>query len=233
VLPGIGHGVQEWMGQIGARQRSPMTALDEVVTALKRLLAGETVTTDGTFVRLRDVALAAPPSQVPPVLVGVQGKKSMGVAGRVADGLILAEPATPADVRAGLTAAGRSTDAGDFALVTFSMLCVHPDRTEARRQMAPWLAGLLDQHRPALADWPFIGDLRALYAKAGADGLVGMPDDWWRQVGPIGTVDDAVAHVDELRRAGATAVAFFPTADVDIARRQIDDVLAIVAASAH
>jgi hypothetical protein len=60
-----------------------------------------------------------------------------------------------------------------------------------------------------------------------------MPDDWWRQVGPIGTVDDAVAHVDELRRAGATAVAVFPTADVDNARRQIDDVLAIVAASAH
>jgi len=239
VLPGIGHGVQHWMGQIGARQRSPMTALDEVVTAVKRLLGGEQVTVDGSFVRLRDVQLAAPPADPPPVLVGVQGKKSMGVAGRVADGLILAEPATPADVRAGLAAAGRTTRAADpdstddFTLVAFSNLCVRADRRDARREMAPWLGSILDQQRPALSDWPFIDDLRALYRADGVDGLAGMPDDWWGQVGPIGTLDDALAHVDALRAAGATAVAFFPPADVDIARRQLDDVLAVVSASAR
>ena len=43
-LPGIGHGVQEWMGQMGVRPRSPLTALEEVTVAVNRLLAGEDVT---------------------------------------------------------------------------------------------------------------------------------------------------------------------------------------------
>src|SRR5689334_25404082 len=44
---GIGHGVQEWMGQVGARAQSPLTLLREYTVALKRLLAGELVTTSG------------------------------------------------------------------------------------------------------------------------------------------------------------------------------------------
>ena len=44
LIAGIGHGVQEWMEQIGARPSSPLTALDEVVSTVKRLLQGETVT---------------------------------------------------------------------------------------------------------------------------------------------------------------------------------------------
>ena len=72
VIGGIGHGVQEWMAQIGARQTSPVTALDEVITALRALLRGETVTTAGSFVQLDHVALERPPDPVPPVLAGVR-----------------------------------------------------------------------------------------------------------------------------------------------------------------
>ena len=38
---GVGHGVLDWMDQVGARARSPMTLLREYVTALQALLAGE------------------------------------------------------------------------------------------------------------------------------------------------------------------------------------------------
>src|SRR5690625_2977927 len=31
VLPGIGHGVEHWMAQMGVRPQSPVTALDEVL----------------------------------------------------------------------------------------------------------------------------------------------------------------------------------------------------------
>ena len=37
---GLGHGVQDWMAQVGARAQSPMTLLREYVTALQALLAG-------------------------------------------------------------------------------------------------------------------------------------------------------------------------------------------------
>src|SRR5215212_3311335 len=49
---GIGHGVQEWMGQVGARPESPMTLLREYASALRALLNGETVTTKGRYVHL-------------------------------------------------------------------------------------------------------------------------------------------------------------------------------------
>src|SRR6185437_7618184 len=47
LLPGIGHGVQPWMGQVGARVSSPLTLLREYATALRSLLAGEKVTVAG------------------------------------------------------------------------------------------------------------------------------------------------------------------------------------------
>lgn len=80
LLPGIGHGVQEWMGQMGVLTRSPLTTLEEVVVAVTRLLAGETVTVEGREVRLRDVTLQHPPVSPPPVLVGARGPKSLALA---------------------------------------------------------------------------------------------------------------------------------------------------------
>src|SRR5690349_24726320 len=43
VTIGIGHGVQSWMEQVGARAESPMTLLDEYLDALRALLRGERV----------------------------------------------------------------------------------------------------------------------------------------------------------------------------------------------
>ena len=73
LVPGVGHGVLEWMGQVGARVPSPMTLLDEYATALRELLRGQTVSTSGRYVTLDAVGLAWPPQAVPPVLVGAVG----------------------------------------------------------------------------------------------------------------------------------------------------------------
>ena len=61
VLPGIGHGVQAWMRQMGARTPSPVTTLSEVITAVRRLLRGERVSMDGRRVYLDGVRLDQPP----------------------------------------------------------------------------------------------------------------------------------------------------------------------------
>src|SRR6266540_5106080 len=65
---GVGHGVQAWMGQVGARAASPLTLLREHLTALRALLAGERVTAEGRYVRLDGVALDWPPERPPPLL---------------------------------------------------------------------------------------------------------------------------------------------------------------------
>ena len=99
---GIGHGVQDWMAQIGERVDSPLTLLAETIEAIRRLLAGELVSIEGRYVHLDGVRLQFPPALVPPVSAGVTGPKSLRVSGRVADGTILSEGNGPAEVERAL-----------------------------------------------------------------------------------------------------------------------------------
>jgi 5,10-methylenetetrahydromethanopterin reductase len=93
-VPGFGHGVTDWMRQIGAKPDSQLGLLEELVSAVRALLAGEEVTVDGDYVRLDGVRLDHPPEIVPPVFCGVRRARSLAVSGRVADGTILSEPSS-------------------------------------------------------------------------------------------------------------------------------------------
>ena len=98
-VAGVGHGVQEWMGQAGVRVSSPLTLLREHTLALRALLAGEEVTTSGRYVTLDRVRLDWPPDVPVPLWLGGVGPRSLALAGELADGLILANAFTPAEVR--------------------------------------------------------------------------------------------------------------------------------------
>src|SRR5688500_3052321 len=98
-LVGIGHGVQDWMGQVGARAESPVTLLREYGTALRALLGGERVTTKGRYVALDGVALDWPPQARPPLFVGAVGPRSLRLAGEIADGTLLTGGTSPDGVR--------------------------------------------------------------------------------------------------------------------------------------
>lgn len=87
--PVIGHGVLAWMAQVGARVESPMTLLRETATAVRALLHGEEVSVEGRYVRLDGVRLDWPPADVPPLLLGARGPKTLRLAGEVADGVVL------------------------------------------------------------------------------------------------------------------------------------------------
>jgi 5,10-methylenetetrahydromethanopterin reductase len=89
LLAGVGHGVQDWMQQVGARVASPLTLLEEYTTALRRLLAGEQVTVEGRYVRLDAVQLDWPPVVPPPLLLGGVGPKTLSLAAQLGDGVLL------------------------------------------------------------------------------------------------------------------------------------------------
>src|SRR6476646_7636162 len=71
-LAGLGHGVPDWMDQIGALPPKPVRALEETAVAIRRLLDGERFSATGDYVNLRDVFLVRPPSLRPPLLLGVR-----------------------------------------------------------------------------------------------------------------------------------------------------------------
>jgi alkanesulfonate monooxygenase SsuD/methylene tetrahydromethanopterin reductase-like flavin-dependent oxidoreductase (luciferase family) len=103
---GVGHGVLDWMGQVGARVASPLTLMREYVPALQRLLAGEEVTTDGRYVHLDRVQLDWPPQQHLPVLAAGEGPRTVALTGTVADGTVLTTGSTPRMVRAAVESTG-------------------------------------------------------------------------------------------------------------------------------
>ncbi|MHC5904857.1 LLM class flavin-dependent oxidoreductase [Streptomyces sp. S6] len=104
----IGHGVQDWMAQVGARPDSPLTLLSEYTSALRALLNGERVNRKGVYVTLDDVTLGWPPETPVEVLVGGIGPRTLRLAGRIADGTVLNESATPDRVREIRAATGPS-----------------------------------------------------------------------------------------------------------------------------
>src|SRR4029077_9430213 len=121
----------------------PVRALEESASAIRRLLAGERVSTTGDHVNLADVQLEQAPAVVPPVLLGVRRPFGLRASGRSADGTILAEPAPPAYIRwareridEGRAAAGRR---GPHRVTVFVKGRIDPDRRHARE----WVSRIL------------------------------------------------------------------------------------------
>lgn len=136
--PAVGHGVQEWMGQVGARASSPLTLMREYLAALRALLAGETVTMDGEYVRLTDVALDWPPLEPTRILMGAAGPKSLALAGEAADGVVIMEDTSPVALRSALVSvqegrerAGRQDP---FDVVVYLRAYRGPDAQEKLRR---------------------------------------------------------------------------------------------------
>ena len=105
----------------------PLTTLDETIRVVKRLLAGEEVTFDGRLSPLDHVRLDQPPTVAPrDRRRGPAAAKSLALAGRVADGMILVEGAGPTYVEWALEP--RRADPDTFQVVTFTMMAVRDDR---------------------------------------------------------------------------------------------------------
>lgn len=206
VIPGIGHGLPEWMDQIGARPQSPLRALEETLVAVRELLAGEEVTVDGRQVRLDHVRLDQLPTEVPPLLAGAQRARSLALAGRVADGVVLSD-AGPTYVGWALDQAGRPDD---FRVVALTVGSVAADRRDAYRAACEHVAAMVDARWPSYTVLPFFDEMAARVAAEGPESLLGMPTDQWVELGAFGTMDDAHRHLAALGGAGVDDVAFYP-----------------------
>jgi alkanesulfonate monooxygenase SsuD/methylene tetrahydromethanopterin reductase-like flavin-dependent oxidoreductase (luciferase family) len=176
---GVGHGVQDWMEQVGVRATSPLTLLREHVEVLRALLAGERVTRDGRYVHITDVGLTWPPTPPPTLVVGAIGPRTTALSGELADATLLTEGTSPEDVRrvrgeldAARAAAGVT---GRHEIIVYLLAATGPD---ADARMARQLARLsLDPTRDVTA----CGDAEQLaaavhrWAEAGADAVVLQP----------------------------------------------------------
>ncbi|MFJ3303197.1 LLM class flavin-dependent oxidoreductase [Streptomyces sp. NPDC086549] len=176
---GVGHGVQDWMGQVGARAESPLTLLREHLDALRALLRGERLTVRGRYVKLDDVALDWPPQGAVEVLAGATGPRTLRLTGEAADGTILTSATTPDGVRRarqlideGREAAG---NAGPHQVVVYLLTATGAAAADRLR------AELVAEGLESVPELGVAGDAKAVaeavrrFADAGADTVVLQP----------------------------------------------------------
>ncbi len=109
LIAGIGHGVQPWIEQVGARVDSPLTLLREYADALRRLLDGETVSAEGRYLRLDRVALGWPPERKIPLMIGGRGPVTLKLAAELGDGVLLANALSVDEIAEASAIAGQGT----------------------------------------------------------------------------------------------------------------------------
>lgn len=137
-IGGLGHGVQSWMGDVGARPTSPLTLLREVHDVVQTLLSGEEVDFDGTYVTINGQRLEFPPQFRPPVLLGVLGPRSLELSGEIAAGTILPEGHGPEEIAAARKHIARGAlrsgkNPAEHQLVVFASFHVGGSETMAER----------------------------------------------------------------------------------------------------
>ncbi|WP_374974908.1 LLM class flavin-dependent oxidoreductase [Microbacterium trichothecenolyticum] len=202
LLPGVGHGVLDWMGQVGARVASPLTLMREYVPALRGLLAGDELSVDGRYVTLRDVRLNDPPVTPPVVYTAAEGPKTLRLSGEVADGTVLDSGHTAGEyaiataaIREARAAAGR----GDGHDIVAYVVTAFGADAEARA-----LADVGDKPEPEeRALWGDPAEVAAgaqRFFDAGVDDLVLLPSSR----GDIAEFYRAAAEVSRIVR-GSTA----------------------------
>ena len=180
LIPGVGHGVLPWMGQVGARVASPLTLMREYVPALRSLLAGEEVTTLGRYVSLDKVRLDWPPAVAPAVVAAGEGPKTVRLTGAVSDGTVLPNGSNPDRVARTLALAleGRAEAGRDdrHELIVFVSAAFGGE--EARAQLAEHLVRWTGEADPALM---VVGDAAGVAAAiepfftAGATSVILQP----------------------------------------------------------
>jgi alkanesulfonate monooxygenase SsuD/methylene tetrahydromethanopterin reductase-like flavin-dependent oxidoreductase (luciferase family) len=221
VWAGVGLGVPLWLEQMGLRPTSPLTALRECVSSLRRLLDGEEVTADGQCFRFDAVRLTHQPDEYVPIYMGLVNEKGLRLAGELADGTVLSVLAGTEYIRwsrnrvsDGARAVGR--DPAAHRLVTYVLYSVDHDPAKARAAVrdavAFYLAAMPDN---ALTRVYGVSDeLTDLITRGGAELIAReLPDRWIDDLAIAGDPDECAAKLRAFLAAGSDSVALwlFPT----------------------
>ncbi|MFI5044957.1 MAG: LLM class flavin-dependent oxidoreductase [Acidimicrobiales bacterium] len=231
VILGIGAWWDPLASKVGIDRARPLTVMREVVTAVRALLANETVTFDGEYVHLDGVELdyvhqERRPKDVP-IYIGATGMRMMELTGEIADGAVLNYLVSPEynatameHLEVGAARAGRSVDDLDRPQLVVCSLDDDRQRAldNARLLVTQYLGqqphimkasgvpdSLLDEIGQVLT-WPCTHD-----QVVDASRLV--PDDIVQMITASGTADECREKVGEYLAAGATCPILYPLGD--------------------
>jgi 5,10-methylenetetrahydromethanopterin reductase len=206
--------------QMGIPAGRPVVVMRESVAIIRGLLAGESVSADGSRFIYRNARLEAQPVQPRvPIVFAAMGPQMLRLAGRIADGVLLNVGATAAYIRwavaqveAGAIAAGRSP--ADIMIAAWMSAYITRDYDAGVQRAREWLAGMLSIPRQgeillehAGGDPSILSSIRevcGLYPARGdlSAGARHVTPELAQRMTIIGSPEHASARLDEYRAAG-------------------------------
>lgn len=232
VILGIGAWWDPLAAKVGIDRARPIRAMREIVTAVRALLANETVTFHGDFVHLDGVELdyvyQERRAKDVPIYIGATGLQMMELTGEIADGVVLNYLVSPSyneqameSLTRGAERAGRNVN--DIDRPQLVVCSVHEDRKVAldmARQMVTQYLGqqphimkasgvpqsLLDAVGEVLT-WPATHEQVVAASKL-------VPDEIVEMLTASGTPAEARAKVATYMEHGCTCPILYPLGDV-------------------
>lgn len=199
-----------------------LARLEGAIDAMRQLWSGDHVTFEGAGFRLEDAHMREPAERPVPVYMSASGPKTLTLAGRVADGVILLAGLHPDGISWALDHIDRGVhEAGRTArpkITVFAYGAINDDEKaafEAGRSIAAWFP----QTAPGyceLAGLPrdLIDRVRKIYEGGEfqeADTAAALlPDDFVHRMALAGGPDRARAHIENILELGVDCISVFP-----------------------
>ncbi len=200
----------------------PITRLRETVEIVRRLLTGKPVSYDGKVYSLSEAVLGFPQEFSIPIYIAALGPQVVGLAGEVADGVLLnwASPAylseAVVNLHQGAAKAGRRPD--DLGVACYIRVAVTEDvdavREPLRRQLLRYVG--MEYYRNFFESTGFAEEMQAM-ARYMAQGetdkaLSCVSDEMQRQLAIFGPAEFCRQEVERRRGLGLTMPVIAPFA---------------------
>jgi len=231
ILCGIGAWWEPLASKVGVDRRKPLKAMREVVEVVRRLLAMETVSYEGEFVRVRDVEIDIvhgdrSPKHVP-IYIGATGDQMLELGGEIADGVLMNYLVSPqyneraiAHIEQGARRSGRSLDDVDRPqLVVVSM---DRDRERAMDNARELVTQYLGQQphimKASGVSEDVLNDIHQVLTWPATEeqirqAMKRVPDDVVQLITASGTPDEVRDKVQSYIDTGCTCPVLYPLGD--------------------
>ncbi|WP_214105884.1 LLM class flavin-dependent oxidoreductase [Acrocarpospora catenulata] len=217
---GIGAGDRPLLA-LGSKP-APLARLEAAIGAIRRLWAGEHVTLQAPGFTLDDAHMRDPGRPGLPVYVSASGPKTLELAGRVADGVILLAGLHPEGLRWAIDHIDRGADqAGRPArpkITVFAYGAIDEDEEQALRA-GRTIAAWFPQTAPVYCEMAglsadLVAEVRERYAggefQEAEQAANLLPEDFVHRMALAGNKDRARGHIANMLELGVDCVSVFP-----------------------
>ncbi len=214
LIMAIGAGDETSLARLCIKRENPVDRVRESIHAIRRLLAGEELTSHDSILCFSSAKLETKTAGDVPIYVGAQGKRMLIMSASHADGVLINWTDLDRLSEAIKTIKPIISSRKGFDIGAHLIISIHEDIAKARKTAIPFAAYLMAGSNNALLSEIGVSDeernlVRRLLISGDWDRLYSVArDEWIRVFSFYGTMVELRDFIDELLNQGFTHIVF-------------------------